>query len=124
MPIMLWFGTFCFIASITCELLCAANVNLAFHNHHSVTLATWFPDTSANQHVTHDFMNMTNSEPYPSIGQLYVDDGKGLSISNVAHSIICMSKHIFTLSNILHVLHIKKPLLSVHEFYLENNGFF
>jgi hypothetical protein len=46
----------------------AANANLEFHNHHSTTLATWFLDTGANQHVTHDFINMTNSEPYPGIG--------------------------------------------------------
>jgi hypothetical protein len=90
-----------------------ANANLAFHNHHSITLITWFLDICANQYAMLDLMNMTDSEPYMDTNQLHVGDGKWLSISSVAHSIICISKHTLTLSNILHVPHIKKPLLFV-----------
>ena len=100
------------------------NANLAFHNHYNTTSATWFLDMGVNQCVTHDFMNMTNLESYLGIGQLHVGDGKGLSISNVAHSIIRTPKHTFTVSNILHLSHIKKPLLFVHKLYVENKGFF
>jgi hypothetical protein len=55
---------------------------------------------------------------------LHVGDGKGLTISNITHSKIRSPKHTFTLSNILHVSHIKIPLLSVQNFFLENNVFF
>jgi hypothetical protein len=34
------------------------------------------------------------------------------------------AQHTFTLSNILHVPYITKPLLSVHKFYRDNNVYF
>jgi len=34
------------------------------------------------------------------------------------------SKHTCTLSNVLHVPHITKPLLSIHKFYHDNNAYF
>ena len=55
---------------------------------------------------------------------IHVGDGKGLLISNIAHSKIHSPKCTFTLSNILHVPAIKKPLLSIQKFYLKNNVFF
>jgi histone deacetylase 1/2 len=67
---------------------------------------------------------MTSSEPYLGNDYLHVGDGKGLVISNIAHSKIHSPKRTFTLSNILHVPAIKKPLLSVQKFCLENNVFF
>jgi histone deacetylase 1/2 len=67
---------------------------------------------------------MTSSEPYLGNDHLHVGDGKGLVISNIAHSHIQSPKRTFTLSNILHVPTIKKPLLSVQKFCLENNVFF
>jgi hypothetical protein len=33
-------------------------------------------------------------------------------------------KHVFTLSNVLHVPHITKPLLSVQKIYRDNNIYF
>jgi histone deacetylase 1/2 len=67
---------------------------------------------------------MKSSEPYLGNDHLHVGDGKGLVISNIAHSHIQSPKRTFTLSNILHVPTIKKPLLSVQKFCLENNVFF
>ena len=56
---------------------------------------------------------MTSSKPYLGNDHLHVGNGKGLIISNIAHSHIHSPKRTFTLSNILHVPTIKKPLLSV-----------
>jgi hypothetical protein len=42
-----------------------------------------------------------------------IGDGKGLVISNIAHSKIRSLNRMFTLSNILHVPAIQKPLISV-----------
>jgi histone deacetylase 1/2 len=78
----------------------------------------------ANQHVTPDLASMTSSEPYTSSDQLHVGNGKGLVISHIAHSKLYTPKHTFILSNVLHVPHIKKPLLFVQKFCIENNVFF
>jgi hypothetical protein len=44
---------------------------------------------------------------------LHVGDGKGLDISHIGHTTLHSPKRIFTLSNVLHVLYITKPLLFV-----------
>jgi quinolinate synthase len=91
-----------------------ANANLAFNNVSTTTPVTWFPDTGANHHVMSDLGN----------DHLHIGDGKGLVISNITHSKIRSPNYMFTLSNILHVPAIKKPLLSVQKKFLENNVFF
>lgn len=63
--------------------------------------------------MTPNIANMASSEPYIGTDQQHVRDGKGLTISHIAHSKIHAPKRTFTLSNILHVPHIKKPLLFV-----------
>jgi hypothetical protein len=75
-----------------------------------------FPDTDANQHVTHDLVTLTGSKPYLGNDHLHVGDGKCLSISNIGHTTLYTPKHIFTLFNVLHVPHITKPLLSIQTF--------
>ena len=90
-----------------------ANVNLAFNTASTTTLVTWFLDTGVNHHVTLDLVSMTSSEPYLGNDHLHVGDGKGLVISNIAHSKIRSLNRMFTLSNILHVPAIQKPLISV-----------
>ena len=52
------------------------------------------------------------------------NNGWGFVISNITHSKIHSPKRMFTLSNILYVPDIKKPLLFVQKFCLENNVFF
>jgi hypothetical protein len=89
------------------------SANVAFNNPYSATPTTCFLDTSVNQHVTPNLLNMTNSEPYLDTDQLYIEDNKGLPMSNDAHSTIHTPKHTFTLSNVLYVSHIKKNLLFV-----------
>jgi histone deacetylase 1/2 len=80
-------------------------------------------DTGANQHVTLDLANLTDSAPYLGNDHLHIGDGKGLSISHIGHTMLRSSKHTFTLSNV-HVPHITKPLLSIHKFYRDNNVYF
>jgi hypothetical protein len=67
---------------------------------------------------------MTHAEPYLGNDQLHVGDGKGLAISNTTYNILHTPKRVFTLSNILHVLKIKKRILYVQQFYRENCVFF
>jgi histone deacetylase 1/2 len=86
--------------------------------------ADWFLDIGANQHVTLDLANLVASEPYLGNDNVHVGDGKGLPISHIDHTKIHTPHHTFTLSNILHVPHIMKPLLSVQKFCLDNNIYF
>jgi hypothetical protein len=67
---------------------------------------------------------MTHAEPFLGNDQLHVGDGKGLVVSNTAHNILHTPKQVFTLSNILHVPHIKKILLFVQQLCRENYVFF
>jgi len=78
----------------------------------------WFSDTSANQHVTLDLANPTGCEPYLGNNNLHVNDSNGLSIFNIRHTMLHTTKHIFTLSNVLQVPHIIKPLFFIQKFYL------
>ena len=55
---------------------------------------------------------------------LHVGDGKGHSISHIGHTMLRSPKCTFTLSNVLHVPHITKPLLHVQKFYRDNNFYF
>jgi hypothetical protein len=88
-----------------------ANANLAFNIAIVATHVTWFSNTSTNNHMTPDLVSMMGLKPYLDNDQLYVGDGKALKCT-------------FIFSNILYVPHIKKPLLSVQKFCLENNVFF
>jgi len=67
---------------------------------------------------------MTHVNPYLGNDQLYIDDGKGLIISNTTHKILHTLKQTLTLCNILHFLKSKKRLLSVQQFCCENCVFF
>lgn len=84
----------------------------------------WFPDTGANSHVTPDLASMDDSRSYYGNDTLHVGDGKGLPILHIGSSHLHSSHKTFSLSNILHVPEIKKNLLSVQKFCLDNNVFF
>jgi histone deacetylase 1/2 len=84
----------------------------------------WFSDTNDNLHVTPNLATLIASEPYLVNDNLHVGDGKGLPISHLGHTKIYKPHRSFTLSNVLHVLAITKPLLFVQKFYLDNNVYF
>jgi len=90
----------------------------------STNYMDWFPDTSANQHVTPDLANLTGSKPYLGNDHFHVSDGKGLFIFNIGHTKLHPPKQTFTLPNVLHVPHIQKSLFSVQKFFLNNNIYF
>ena len=90
----------------------------------NISVATWFPDTDANQHVTSDLPTLTDFAPYLGNDYLHIGDGKGLDISHIGHTTLHSPKCIFTLSNVLHVPHITKQLLSIQKFYHDNYVYF
>ena len=83
-----------------------------------VSASTWFPNTGTNQHVTPDLVTLIDSAPYLGNDHLHVGDGKGLSISHIGHTMLRSLKRTFTLSNVLYVSYITKPLLSVQKFIM------
>ena len=60
-----------------------------------------------------DLVTLNDSTPYLGNDHLHVDDGKGLSISHIGHTMLRSPKRTFTLSNVLRVPYITKPLLFV-----------
>jgi hypothetical protein len=101
-----------------------SSANLALRNISSIGYVDWFPDIGVNQHGTPDVANLTGSESYLSNDHLHIGDGKGFFISNIGHTKLYTPHRTFTLSNVLHVPHIQKPLLFVQKFCLDNNIYF
>jgi len=67
---------------------------------------------------------MIDSAPYLGNDHLHVSDSKGLDISYIGYTTLHSPKHIFTLSNVLHVPHITKLLLSAQKFCRDNHVYF
>jgi len=67
---------------------------------------------------------MIDSAPYLGNDHLHVGDSKGLDISYIGYTTLHSPKHIFTLSNVLHVPYITKLLLSVQKFCRDNHVYF
>jgi len=67
---------------------------------------------------------MIDSAPYLGNDHLHVGDSKGLDISYIGYTTLHSPKHIFTLSNVLHVPHITKLLLSAQKFCRDNHVYF
>ena len=94
-----------------------STANLDLGNGSSPNIVDWLPDTRVNQHVTSDLATLIGFEPYLSNDHLHVGDDKDISMFNIRHTMLHTPKHTFTLSNILHMPHITKPLFYVHKLY-------
>ncbi|KAL4561491.1 hypothetical protein LXL04_033657 [Taraxacum kok-saghyz] len=85
---------------------------------------TWLIDTGSNNHVSQDFSSLDSYTPYFGEDALHVDNGTGLPILHIGSTHFHSPSKSFLLSNILHVPAIKKNLLSVQKFCLDNDVFF
>ena len=76
---------------------------------------SWYSDTSATHHLTHDLGNFMIKNEYNGGDRVHVGDGTGLTISHTGHSSFYSknSNIRFTLKNLLHVPDITKNLISV-----------
>ncbi|KAA8515147.1 hypothetical protein F0562_018326 [Nyssa sinensis] len=85
----------------------------------------WLVDTGATHHITHDMANLNlKSDDYNGTDQLQVGNGQGLRISKTGNSSLHSSSHSFVLNQVLLVPQIKKNLLSVQKFCIDNNVYF
>lgn len=85
---------------------------------------TWYPDTGATNHVTADLGNLHLQFDYQGPDSVAVGNGNQLPISKVGSTVIYYTSSNLFFNNILHVLSIRKNLLSVNQFTRENNCYF
>ena len=81
----------------------------------------WYMDTGSTDHLTSDLERLHVHERYGGKDQVHVANGTGLSISHIGHSNLTGSS--LKLSDILHVLHIRKHLLFVYRLVSNNDVF-
>jgi hypothetical protein len=85
---------------------------------------TWYPDSGASHHITSDLANLNlKAEEYTGSDQLRVGNGTGLSIHRIGNAHLFTPTLPFTLYNVLHVPHITKNLLSIHQFTKATNTY-
>jgi hypothetical protein len=85
----------------------------------------WYPDTGATNHVTIDLANLSlQFDHYTGADQLHVGNGEGLPINQIGTFKLSFLHTTFLLKHLLHVLRIKKNLLSVSQFTRDNNVYF
>ncbi|GKC14417.1 retrotransposon protein, putative, ty1-copia subclass, partial [Tanacetum coccineum] len=83
----------------------------------------WYLDTGATDHLTSDLDCLTVQERYHGKDQVQVENGAGLSISHIGHSIIPGLSRPLALKNVLYVPHINQHLLSAQRLVFDNHVF-
>jgi hypothetical protein len=85
---------------------------------------SWYPDTGANVHLTHDLPNLNlNTEEYIGIDQIHGGNGQGLHISHSGRGLLPTPSSNFNFFSLLHVPQIQKNLISVNQFTKDNHIF-
>jgi hypothetical protein len=84
----------------------------------SITVdANWYPDSGASHHLTSDLVNLNiTAEDYNGSDQIRVGNSTGLPIKHIGNAKIFTPNSHFLLQDVLHLPHITKSLLSVHQF--------
>ena len=95
------------------------NANEMAHPH----MNTWYPNSEASHHVTHNATNLQNQVTYTVQDQLYIGNCQGMKILSIGNSTLPSRHKPSKLNNILHLPTITKNLLYVHQFALDNNVF-
>ena len=84
----------------------------------------WYPDTTANYHITPDLANLSIAHDYNGHDQLHVGNGQGLQITHTGITSLPSSSSFLSLKNVLCVPQIVKNLLSIQKFAIDNSYFF
>uniref|UniRef100_A0A803PSI1 Retrovirus-related Pol polyprotein from transposon TNT 1-94-like beta-barrel domain-containing protein n=1 Tax=Cannabis sativa TaxID=3483 RepID=A0A803PSI1_CANSA len=86
----------------------------------------WYPDSGATTHCTADVNNFTQQTPYQGTDQVHMGDGTSITIQNVGKATFFTpyTSKPLTLNRMLHVPHITNNLISVSQFFADNNAFF
>lgn len=86
----------------------------------------WYLDSSATNHLTNDFNNLTIGSEYGGGSQVYEANRSSLSILRYGSTSFAFSKpdKPLVLNNLLHIPSITKNLISVSQFTRHNHVFF
>jgi histone deacetylase 1/2 len=87
---------------------------------------TWFPDSSATNHLTPDSSNLMTKTEYTGNTKILMGNGSSIDIDHIGSSSLMANDDstVLTLSQLLHAPHISKNLMSVHKFAKDNNVYF
>jgi histone deacetylase 1/2 len=86
---------------------------------------TWTADTGATHHFTNDIAHLSlQKSDYDGADHVQIGNGQGLQISKSGSSIIYTPSSTFVLNHVLLVPEIRKNLLSIHQFCVDNNVYF
>jgi len=81
----------------------------------------WMLDNGASHHITSDLQNLAQHLPDTGTDDVMIGDGKGLTITHLGSNKLYSSTHSFNLNNILCVPDIKRNLISIYQFCVDNN---
>lgn len=90
----------------------SANLTCPF----SIIDNSWYSDSGVTHHITHELSQLNNSfEPYGGCEHIRVGNGTTLLINNIDIASLSVPSSSFQLCNLLHVLSIKKNLVSISQ---------
>ncbi|GKV40300.1 hypothetical protein SLEP1_g47962 [Rubroshorea leprosula] len=81
----------------------------------------WYIDSGADTHVSSTPGNLSHSSPYSGSEFIQVGNGQLLPVTHSGNIVLSSSSHSFKLNNVLVSPHLRKNLLSVHQFTKDNN---
>ena len=81
----------------------------------SVFDTEWTSDTGASNHMTGNESMLKNLRPYLGTDSVLIGDGTSLAIKSVGDACVKNGTHVLPLNDVLHVLHLKRNLLSVSQ---------
>ena len=84
---------------------------------------TWYTDTGATDHITHQLNGLNTHEKYQGRDNVKAANGTGMTIANIGKSSINTNSRPLLLNDVLHVPTTTKKLLSVHKLTRDNNVF-
>ncbi|CAB4268994.1 unnamed protein product [Prunus armeniaca] len=90
----------------------------SIHPYHT---STWYANTRATNHVTHDLSSISMPSDYTGSEKVVVANGQTLDIHHSGNSILYSPSSKFSHKNILHTPHATHNLLSIHKFFNDNN---
>lgn len=85
---------------------------------------TWYADSGANAHITTNAADLTTLQPYDGMDIVQVGNGSSLMIQHTGSSLLNTSHNSFRVNNILYCPQTASNLLSINQFYLDNNCYF
>ncbi|CAA6674841.1 unnamed protein product [Spirodela intermedia] len=96
---------------------------LTTHHNPQPAPVNWYPDSVATHHITPNQGVLHSYTPYQGPDQLQISNGSSMAISSTGTAIIKTHSFPLKLNNILHVPHIRKHLLFVKQFTIDNDVF-